>query len=524
MSTILPFDIEAIEAVIGGNPGGRPAPGVNPNQRNVKFDLISTGGTSREALKQRWDGESNVWIIIHGWNDRPNNPNSNLTFAELGQSVGRATGNTDIVLTLDWSEASINTTTFADSFQRNFANVLEGLNGIAATWIASVGAWAAQQLQEWGITDGSKINLIGHSLGTLLSSEIASNFTGGINTLTALEPPSDGNLIFSGGYDVDGRPGIQAPKAYTEVSRFSRAFLGSRSLAGSDRLSSLADESILMDFGDRFDLGEEHGWVIETFKTLIEPTAQGPGLANGLFSLQNGPNTDFASNRFRYTTSSTFNHEGVIAVTAPNQPLSFTAKAQIGSVDDIIYGTNRNDLLTDGYSTSRGLSTSSAIDFGEGNDRIIAGSGNDTLVGSFGNDTLEGGRGGDRFVFGGDVMGASILGFPIKKSLSFSEVGIDTVSDFGNGADRLVLDKTTFTALRTEADTSLRRDEFASINEAVNGAIVAGASTAKIVFNSFNGDLFYNPDGAVAGLNAGGRFAILSGVDFLARGQIVVQA
>jgi hypothetical protein len=61
------------------------------------------------------------------------------------------------------------------------------------------------------------------------------------------------------------------------------------------------------------------------------------------------------------------------------------------------------------------------------------------------------------------------------------------------------------------------------IDESVNGAAIAGANIARIVFNRFNGDLFYNPDGAIAGLGSGGYFAKLSGVSSISATDFALQ-
>jgi hypothetical protein len=80
------------------------------------------------------------------------------------------------------------------------------------------------------------------------------------------------------------------------------------------------------------------------------------------------------------------------------------------------------------------------------------------------------------------------------------------------GCDKILLDKTTFNALTSAVNGNLNASEFTVIDESVNGAAIAGASIARIVFNCFNGDLFYNPDEATAGLGSDRYFAKLSGV------------
>ncbi|MGL6280895.1 MAG: hypothetical protein ACRC2J_00640, partial [Microcoleaceae cyanobacterium] len=58
----------------------------------------------------------------------------------------------------------------------------------------------------------------------------------------------------------------------------------------------------------------------------------------------------------------------------------------------------------------------------------------------------------------------------------------------------------------------------------------ASTSKAEIVYNSSNGKLFYNPNGAASGYGEGGFFALLTapnfdaGVPALTRGNFILQA
>jgi hypothetical protein len=86
------------------------------------------------------------------------------------------------------------------------------------------------------------------------------------------------------------------------------------------------------------------------------------------------------------------------------------------------------------------------------------------------------------------------------------------------------LDKSTFTALSSSPGSALNANEFATINDGINGATSAAANIARIVFNQFSGDLFYNPNGSLSGLGTGGRFAILAGVTTLTTNSFAIQA
>ena len=97
--------------------------------------------------------------------------------------------------------------------------------------------------------------------------------------------------------------------------------------------------------------------------------------------------------------------------------------------DDIVYGNLGNDILGGGV----------------GNDLVRGGQGDDTVRGDDGNDTIAGDRGSDQ-ISGG--LGADLF-------LSFSETGIDRVTDFNAGeGDRVQLDPgTQYTLSQVGADT-----------------------------------------------------------------------
>ena len=136
----------------------------------------------------------------------------------------------------------------------------------------------------------------------------------------------------------------------------------------------------------------------------------------------------------------------------------------------------------------------------------------DLLFGGKGNDFLTGRAGSDSFVFDG------------KGVFNPLNLGLDRITDFTTGTDKIVLSKSTFTALTSSVNTALNASEFAIINDATNGESIASGSTAKVVFNRANGDLFYNQNGATLGLGSGARFANLSGGASLAASDILLRA
>jgi serralysin len=142
-----------------------------------------------------------------------------------------------------------------------------------------------------------------------------------------------------------------------------------------------------------------------------------------------------------------------------------------GSDDDILVGSNGDDVL---------LGSS-------GNDNLTGGGGNDFLQGDSGNDLLTGGTGADKFVF-------ATGGFFVR-----DELGLDTINDFNSSqGDKIQLSKATFKTLSNSV--------FPSALNAADFAIVTSddlvqTNRAAIVYNSSNGNLFYNPNGVNIGFD-----------------------
>jgi Ca2+-binding RTX toxin-like protein len=169
-----------------------------------------------------------------------------------------------------------------------------------------------------------------------------------------------------------------------------------------------------------------------------------------------------------------------------------------GSGNDIIDGDAGHDTLLGGDGND-------FLDGEDGKDVLNGGAGNDTLIGEDGRDTLTGGFGADRFIF------------VSSDAFNTSTMGVDTITDFGTGADRIVLYQSTFTAL-TLTGGSIAAGEFAVV---INNA-AAATSTALITYSAGSGKLFYNENGAAAGFGTGGDFAVLQGTPTLTAGDILV--
>jgi Ca2+-binding RTX toxin-like protein len=166
---------------------------------------------------------------------------------------------------------------------------------------------------------------------------------------------------------------------------------------------------------------------------------------------------------------------------------------------DYIFGYGGNDTIDgkDSNDVIYGGAGNDSINGSSGNDWLDGGSGNDTLNGGRGNDTLTGGAGSDRFLF----------------NTALATAGVDRITDFSIPNDKIVLDRSVFSALETPAGNFLQITDFAEINVGAAAQVVAaGNKVNEIVYNRQTGDLFYNPNSNAAGFGAGGgRFATLVG-------------
>ncbi|MEH2246141.1 hypothetical protein [Nostoc sp.] len=146
------------------------------------------------------------------------------------------------------------------------------------------------------------------------------------------------------------------------------------------------------------------------------------------------------------------------------------------------------------------------IDGNSGNDLLRGGCGNDILIGGSGNDTLVGGAGADSFFYNTDA------------AFALTAVGVDAIADFNRSqGDKIILDKTTFNAITSAPGTGFSKKSDFQITS--SGA----ASTAKIIYDAFSGQLFYNQNGSAAGFGSGGLFATLTGAPILSASDFVVQ-
>jgi serralysin len=189
--------------------------------------------------------------------------------------------------------------------------------------------------------------------------------------------------------------------------------------------------------------------------------------------------------------------------------VEFLGDTLIGNLGtDVICGTIWDDRLT---GTQQGEKIYSSI----GNDKIKGRSGDDTLMGGLGDDYLVGGVGNDELT--GD-RGSDRFSYKTFSPFNTTDLGSDRIVDFETGSDRIVLSKTTFTALTSAVGNAIAPDEFAAVTD----DLAAAFSTAKIAYSTSTGSLFYNQNGVADGFGEGDRFATLTGMPALSATDVAI--
>jgi Ca2+-binding RTX toxin-like protein len=176
-------------------------------------------------------------------------------------------------------------------------------------------------------------------------------------------------------------------------------------------------------------------------------------------------------------------------------------------------GGEGNDLLD-----AKETSTRIIAQGGDGNDTLIGGTNDDLLIGGAGSDLLIGGGGNDTLIGGN---GLDRFGFDSNAAFNPVDIGANTISNFSQGQDRLVVDKTVFSNLTSNVGIGFSLDsEFEVVANDAN----VETSEALIVYSTGTGNLYYNQNGASAGLGQGGLFATITDIPTLTENDFTIQA
>jgi Ca2+-binding RTX toxin-like protein len=392
-----------------------------PTYENLRNLGLVSGGVSlgsfaterlvgfEEIRNENITSDSQTWVIIHGYDSSSEGENINI----LEQSVLKNARPNDRILSLDWREAA----------QRQA--LVAPTNYAATTWAAPVAEYAVKTLiSKYGISPEdakNKLNLIGHSLGTYVAAEIGRVYRDGIvdsavrltvigngegvRTLTALDPAT---VIFneiSGttiSYDVDGRrAGVQAPQAFRDVSRFSRAFVGSRSVLGNEGAAATADEAILVNIDGSNPL-DQHGRVVLAFARIDEQSGRiGNNLGIRAYADTSGTLglRQWKEMSALPLATSGRSYTAVLQVNENNESKGLWGQNRADPSNVIFMGGNNFERVTISEFDVLLNTRNNGTYYGEGgNDFLLGSIGDDILIGGAGADVLTGGGGRDTFV------------------------------------------------------------------------------------------------------------------------------
>jgi Ca2+-binding RTX toxin-like protein len=187
----------------------------------------------------------------------------------------------------------------------------------------------------------------------------------------------------------------------------------------------------------------------------------------------------------------------------------------LSQFDDYAFGYGGNDKLYGGDGKD-------SLDGGNGNDTVVGGAGIDSLMGGAGADVLDGGADNDR-LFGGDGSdrltgggGADGLtgGAGADVFVLNQKMGIDHITDFSSGSDRISLSKVVYAALGgvgTLASTAFY---------AAAGVKTGHLGTDRVIYNTTTGALHYDADGSGSGKAV--QIAVLDGHPALAYSDVLI--
>ena len=175
-----------------------------------------------------------------------------------------------------------------------------------------------------------------------------------------------------------------------------------------------------------------------------------------------------------------------------------------------INGTASNDTLVGGAGND-------TINGQAGADLIQGLGGNDSLLGSAGWDTLQGGDGNDWLQAG--TWSDTVTGGAGSDSFAWAESGSnnrDSVADFVSGTDELLFDMAGFAALGAAGAWAAGDGRF----YAAAGASAGHDADDRLVYNTTNGNLYYDADGSGSG--SAQLVATLSGAPSVSAADITV--
>lgn len=424
--------------VTGGETNRPPNNAFSPSQRQINI-RAPLGIPSAD----QWSGQK-VWLLLPGFTA----PSDSFD-ATLATAIKNAHPD-DAVLALDWTQVS------GSRAINSVVGIGMGDLYRSGSWITPVANAVRDKLVEWGMP-AAALNIVGHSLGAHLASEMAASFNttygSQVGSVTALDPASNSAKSVSpydrdNGFDTDlsngyvKNGGIADPIERLDFGAAAsrRSFNGISSVAGNEAQAGTARESFLFDFGNTGN--DQHSAVVTAYTNLVTNAPNNSRLATNILGLDDTQaDHQFRPNFYKGDSPNSLQvHEGVIPVDAQNNPLFLVAAKAAGGINDrFIYGTNRDDefRLNGSFAKYYNNNGNHTYNVGNGNDLVFGGIGNDIIFGGAGNDTVDGGDGNNN-IYGDD--GNDILGAGIGNDTLYGGSGIDII-DGGDGTNDIYGDR-----------------------------------------------------------------------------------
>ncbi|TAF04537.1 MAG: hypothetical protein EAZ78_08565 [Oscillatoriales cyanobacterium] len=179
--------------VTGGETNRPPNNAFSPSQRQINI-RAPLGIPSAD----QWSGQK-VWLLLPGFTA----PSDSFD-ATLAPAIKNAHPD-DAVLALDWTQVS------GSRAINSVVGIGMGDLYRSGSWITPVANAVRDKLVEWGMP-AAALNIVGHSLGAHLASELAASFNttygSQVGSVTALDPASNSAKIVSpydltNGFDTD---------------------------------------------------------------------------------------------------------------------------------------------------------------------------------------------------------------------------------------------------------------------------------------------------------------------------------
>lgn len=326
------MDLTQFRTVTGGDKFRGIGDDADKTERKYNFQIKSN---NPDTDKYRYNGTSNVWILSHGWKNNPGSwacKNDNSDFA----NTIRSKDENAIILCLDWSDAA------QENDQIRFGIQLQPDK--QASWIGTTANSVIDQLKKWGLdqnTANTKLNVVGHSLGTIMSATISERYNKA-NYLLAMDPPGGS----TGGLGFNINPGNSNFTSFAGKAHFTRSFVVVGTAADDPNHSSTADESFLVYMDGIGSQPELHYKFQDKVKEFLNNQNNFCNIYTSCdyFNTTNKRGNGFPKTNLTTNVTLQQNHSGVILTTGgDDKSLQYLAIKENNNDNMILLGNNQNN-------------------------------------------------------------------------------------------------------------------------------------------------------------------------------------